>query len=247
MINKLFRYFVLVTLALMAVACRLPFFSQAAEPLQVSTEEPLLEVPEQPVEQPTATNTALPDPTAPALEEELPGEVVFSDNGVEITLPGSYVMGDVDKDLALLVEGLKTLSEEDAQDIQVLYDQNKDDIMLWGYDSKSPGDHTTSLLIMKNEELAGMSLSLMSVFANALLGDEVDSLDQERLSLGDRDVLRFLTAAENAGVDTAQAVYLFNEAGKLWVIGFFTNQAQIAQRLPVFDAAVASFTYLGAQ
>ena len=246
MMKKLFRYFVLVTLALMAVACRLPFFSQAAEPPQVSTEEFLLEEPAQPVELPTATNTARPDPTAAAPEEELPGEVVFSDNGVEITLPDSYVMGDVEQDLALLVEGLKALSEEDAQDIQVLYDQNKDDIMLWGYDFKSPGDHTTSLLIMKNEELSGMSLALMSVFANALLGDEVDLLDQERLSLGGREVLRFLTTAENTGVDTAQVVYLFNEAGKLWVIGFFTNQAQIEQRLPVFDAAVSSFTYLGA-
>ena len=80
-----------------------------------------------------------------------------------------------------------------------------------------------------------------SVDVKALLGDEVDSLAQERLTLGERDVLRFLTTAENAGVQTAQAIYLFNETGKLWVIGFFTNQAQIDQRRPTFDAAVASF------
>ena len=238
------RWIALCALLLTAMACRLPFLTRAAETPVVSTEGTVLEEPTSLVEQPTATESAEAAPP----EEDLPNEPqVYSDNGVEITLPASYALGDVEKDLGILVEGLQALSEEGAQDIQALYEQNKEDIMLWGYDTESPAEHTTSLLILKNEEFAGMSLSLISVFANALLGDEVDSMDQERISLGGQDVLRFMTTAENAGVETAQVIYLFNGAGKLWVIGFFTNQAQIELRLPAFDAAVASFEYLGGE
>ena len=235
---------ILGTLVLAALACRLPFLGQSGE-IPEAPEGDVIEDSTPLTVQPTAQETDRPDPTETPTEEALPAvPQVFSDNGVEITLPGTFVLGDAEEDLALLVEGLQALSEGETQNIQALYEQNADDIMLWGYDTESPGEHTTSLLVLKNEEFAGMSLSLISVFANAMLGEEVESLDQERISLGGREVLRFLTTAENAGVDTAQAIYLFNEAGRFWVIGFFTNQAQIAQRLPVFDAAVASFTFL---
>jgi len=236
-----------LTLVLSTLACRLPFFGRAVETAEVSTEETALEEPTPEGVTPMGTKEAATEPTGSQIEEISVEPQVFSDNGVEITLPASYAMGDVEKDLAILVEGLQALSEEDAQDIQALYTQNKDDIILWGYDTASPAEHMTSLVILKNEEFAGMSLTIISAFANALLGEEVDSLSQERLDLGGREALRFLTTAENAGVETAQAIYLFNEAGKLWVVGFFTNHAQIDQRLPTFDAAVASINILPAE
>jgi hypothetical protein len=229
-------------LILASLACRLPFFNHSVETLVVSTATTTLEEPTPLAHEPTVHDEAGLEPSSTPTEEEIAPETqVFGDNGVEIILPASYALGDVEKDLAFLVEGLQALSEEDAQDIQTLYEQNKEDIILWGYDTASPAQHMTSLLILKNEEFAGMSLAIISAFANALLGDEVDSLSQERMTLGGRDVLRFLTTAENAGVETAQAIYLFNEGGELWVVGFFTNQAQIEQRLPTFDAAAASF------
>ncbi len=236
-----------LTLVLSSLGCRLPFFDRAVETRVVVTEETAQEEPTPQNITPAETEQPAPEPTASQTETASAEPQVFSDNGVQITLPSSYAMGDVQKDLAILVEGLQALSEEDAQDIQALYEQNQDDIILWGYDTASPAEHITSLVILKNEEFAGMSLTIISAFANALLGEEVDSLSQERLDLGGREALRFLTTAENAGVETAQAIYLFNEAGKLWVVGFFTNQAQIDQRLPAFDAAVASINILPAE
>lgn len=52
----------------------------------------------------------------------------------------------------------------------------------------------------------------------------------------------FQTASENAGIPNAQAIYLFEDSGKLGLIGFFTSQEQLEGRLPTFDAAVESFT-----
>lgn len=178
-----------------------------------------------------------------AVVENSGGTQVYSDNGVQISLPASYVMGDVETDLAILVEGMMAMSEEDADDIQELYDKNKDDILFWAYDSNSPSSHMTSVVVMKNEEFAGMSLAMIAVFSNAFVGDEVDSFEQAQLTLGGKDVLRFHTTSENAGVPTAQAIYIFNQSGKLWVVGFFTNQDQFEERLPTFDATVESFTY----
>ena len=236
--KKMMRYLLFLALILSTLACRMPFVSRIFNPPVVGNEGSAYDEPAPLAEQPTAA----------AQEQDLSGQLqVYSDNGVEITLPGSFVLGDVEKDLSVLLEGVQVLSEETAQDIQALYEQNEQDIMLWGYDTDSPGEHTTSLLILKNEEFAGESLPMISVFANALLGEEVGSIDQEQLSLGEREVLRFLTSAEMSGVETAQAVYLFNEADKLWVIGFFTSQAQIGRRLSSFDAAVASFEYLGVE
>lgn len=170
------------------------------------------------------------------------GTAVYSDMGVEIMLPDTYRVGDVDKDLGTLVEGLKAMSAEKAGNIQELYDKNKDDIMFWGYDSDSPPNRQTSVLIMKNEAFAGMSLTLISAFANIMLSQQVDSISQEQLELGGRDVLRFLTTSENAGANSVQVIYLLNDSGKLWLIGFFTDQEQLESRLPSFDAAASSFT-----
>ena len=227
-------------LILATLACRLPFSgsnsnAEVEESAESADSEQTVEA-----EEIEAEEDAAAEETA---EAAAGGTRVYSDNGVEITLPDTYLLGDVENDLAILVEGLQAMSEEeDAEDIEQLYENNKDDIILWGYDTNSPPTHQASLLVMKNEEFAGMSLALISTFANVLLGSEVDSLTQATMTLGDREMLRFLTTSENAGVETAQAIYLFNDSDKLWLIGFFTNAEQFEDRLPTFDAAAESFT-----
>ncbi len=229
----------LLVLIFAALACRLPTFGRPESTSSVETDVVVEEA--APEEEETAV--VQPEETEPGAESS-DGTVVYRDNGVEITLPASYELGDAQKDLEILVEALTTMSEEDSEDIQELYDNNKDDVILWAYDTDSPTTHQTSLLVMKNEEFAGMSLAIISTFANVLLGSKVDTIEQERMTLGGREVLRFLTTAENAGVETSQAVYLFNDSEKLWLIGFFTNTEQFDDRLPTFDSAVASFKVL---
>jgi hypothetical protein len=250
--KKVTLIIVTFVLILSTLACRLPFVGRAVNAAEDTVQKPADDSLSQSTEDPVQETMEV---DVPATEESMTeavsgngtGTAVYSDNGVEITLPSSYMVGDVDKDLAILVEGLKVMSEEDADDIQGLYDKNKDDIILWGYDTDSPPSHQTSVLIMKNEEFAGMSLAVISAFANIMLGEEVDSISQEQTKLGGRDVLRFQTTSENAGVQTAQAIYLFNDSGKLWLVGFFTNQEQFDSRLPSFDAAVVSFTVVSVE
>lgn len=238
--SKNFLIWVTLALVLSTLACRLPFIGRADDTAADQQNK---------VTEPADDEAASPEPddteAADVMTEEAVAETgVYSDNGVQMTLPGSYEMGDVENDLAILVEGLQTMSDENSNDLQELYDNNKEDVLFWAYDTNSPGSHMTSVLVLKNEEFAGMSLTLIAAASNMLLGGEVDSMNQSRMTLGDKDVLRFQTTSENAGVSTAQAIYIFNEGGKLWLVGFFTNLDQLEERLPSFDTAVESFSYL---
>ncbi len=237
-----------VCLILATLACRLPFSksSNAVEDTAVNDPIPDAEEPakEAAVVEREAVAAETEEETADGPESS--GTAIYFDRGVEITLPSSYRVGDVEKNLAILVEGLTAMSEDpdDPADLQALYEKNKEDIMLWGVDSTHPSSHRTHVLAMKNEEFAGMSLALISTVAKVLLGDEVDSMSKESMTLGSRDVVRFETTSGNAGVQMAQAIYIFNDSAKLWLVGFFTSLEQFGERLPTFDAAVESFTVM---
>lgn len=172
--------------------------------------------------------------TAPSLEatqtplQSGADTAVYSDNGVQITLSNAFVLGDPEMDLAAAAEG----------GFADLYTQNVDNILLWA----NRVDPPTHLMVMENEEYAAMPLGIISTFAGSILGDVIGIAAQEQVQLGGREVLRLLTTTDTGGVEMTHAVYLFNENDKLWIIGFFTNQAQIDARLPAFDAAIASFT-----
>jgi len=220
---------IIATLALVAMACRVPFFSGAEETPVLTTEG-------SPQEEST-------DPLPSSSQLGFSGETqVYSKNGVEISLPVSYEMGDIEGQLANLLDRIEDLPEFGSGSIEEFYANNSDDILLWAFDTGSAEDYRTDMLVLKNEEFAGLSLGIVSTLARTLLGNAIEVIEQERITLGDRDTLRFLVSAEDVGVDQAQVIYLLKDSGKLWILGFLTSQAPIEQHLSTFDAAVASFT-----
>lgn len=225
----------IVTLALTALACRLPFFSRAEEtPVLTTASASLAE------ETPTVEEPIEPTPTS---QLGFSGETqVYSSNGVQITLPATFEVGDIEAQVANLLDKIQSLPEFGSGSIQEFYANNEEDILLWAYDSASAEGSQTHLLVLKNEEFAGMSLGIVSTLARTLLGDAIEVIEQERLTLGDRDTLRFIISAENTGDDQTQVIYLLKDSGKLWILGFLTTQDQIEQRLSNFDGSVASFT-----
>jgi hypothetical protein len=49
-----------------------------------------------------------------------------------------------------------------------------------------------------------------------------------------------LTSPGDLDVQGSQVIYIFNEDGKLWIIGFFTSTDLVQDRLQVFDDVVES-------
>lgn len=225
--KKFYLILAISSLLLASLACNIPSFTEGTGSVTTNI-------------QPQDTPIRAEEPS----EEHSGGMEVYRDNGVEITLPDSYVLGDVERDLAILGESLSGMNQEGGESLQELYENNKDDILMWGYDASGQSTQPTSFVVLKNEEYSGIPLMIISRFANRIFSEEVASFEQERMRLGERDVLRILAVTDNNGVDTSQVIYLFNESGNLWVVVFSTGLDQVDARLSTFDAAVQSVSIL---
>ncbi len=236
---------ILVSLALnlAIMACHIPLVSQSvgtgATETQYSkaTEFSPTEV----VEPENITPT--PDQAANTVAD---GKQVYYSNGVEITLPSTYIVGDSEEIESLLDEG-ELFNNEHGKSIELIFDNFKDDVLLWGYDTDPKDDGETGLLVLKNEQFGGMSLMLISSFIKPMIGSQLDIIEQGRLTINDRDTLRLMTKSDNRGLEGYQVFYIFNEDGKLWVIGFFTNNDLVQDRLEVYYDAVASFEIVNSE
>lgn len=239
--SKYLSLLFLLVFILPALACRLPFSAEPTEEAvqqETSIEEPL----ESPKVEEVQHEESLPLPQAEAVSDVF---TPYSSRGVQIMLPGSYVLGDIENDLPILTEVLSARSDpEAAANTQLLYDKYGDDIMLWAFDSKSQNNAQTSMIVLKNEEFAGLPLFLIKPLTNLFIGEEVDTLEQEIIEINGRDTLRLLTQSDNAGVITAQVYYVFNDSSKLWIVAFFTTLDELDTRLPDFDQSVGSFQVL---
>jgi len=221
-----------LVLMLTIMACHIPLISRATSPeIKAVGNTPTETVEQQPTEE--AENAAL-------LQEK-----VYQDNGVEMTLPATFILGDVENDFESLMNQGQSLEDEQSQTIKGIFENYKEDILMWAYDPVGNGQYGTGLLVMKNDQFAGMSLMLISTFAKSIIGDQLDFVDQQRIKMDDRDVLRFETSTGDLGVKSSQAFYIFNESGKLWIIAFFTDSEQIQGSLLEFDRAVESFKFVG--
>lgn len=244
--RKYQKYIVFALVMMMTLACGLPFFGpddnddDKNTPTKTETLVPTS----------TSTSTPLPEPTETDTDTETetdtegisdPDTQIFSDNGVEIELPSSFVLGDEEQDLTMLMENLPAMGPHSSGDNEELFEENRENIAVWGYDEENETDVLTSFVVMKINDYSGIPLGIIASFGGSFLGSEADSIEQESLSLGGKDVLRFIITEEEDGVTTIQAVYFFYEANILWFAAFSTDETQIDQRLPTFDAAIASF------
>ncbi len=224
---------VLINLAIMA--CHIPLVSKSIEAEGDATEIPQAKEAE-------ATKSVSSTPTQIVSTDSSKKQIYYGD-GVEITLPDTFIVGDAE-DIEALLEEEALLNSEHVKGVETMFDNFKEDILLWGYDTNPTGEGKIGLFVMKNEQFGGMSLMIISAFSQSLIGSQVEIVEQEIITIGDRKVLRFLTSSGDLEVAGSQAFYIFNEDGKLWIIGFFTNTELVQDRLEDFDDAVASFKIL---
>jgi len=244
-VRKYLKFILFVLVMMVTLSCGLPFLGPDDHGDKNTLNSTQTSIPTA-----TTTSTPLPVPTETDTETETETDTegisesdtqIFSDNGVEIELPSSFVLGDEDQDLTVLMENLPAMGPHSSGDNEELFEENRENITIWGYDEENETGVITSFVVMKINEYSGIPLGIIASFGGSFLGSEADSLEQESLSLDGKDVLRFLISKEEDGVTTIQAVYFFYDANILWFAAFSTDETQINQRLPTFDAAIASF------
>ena len=160
-------------------------------------------------------------------------ERVFGDDLITLAVPNSYFVGDPDDDLSALADRAGLPAEVD---LTGLLGDAQADILVWGYDVESP----TSFVVIKNEDYAAMPLGIISNYAGSIMGDRVEILQEDRLTIAGRDTLRWITLTSEAGVEFTQAVYLFKDAGVLYLVVFNADRQAVAAQLSNYDAIVAS-------
>ena len=241
--KKIFIAAICLLLNLTFLACHIPLISRAMSPEINSVDITPLEnadtrqiEPTKIVEQQTPTVSET---------EVFAEEQVYRDKGVEMILPATFVLGDVENDFEVLMDEGAGLQDDQAETIKAIFENYKEDILLWGYDLQAGSQYGTSLVVMKNEQFAGMPLMIISTFAKSIIREQLEFVDQQRIKMENREVLRFETSTGDLGVENSQAFYLFNESSKLWIIAFFTDSDQIQDSLQGFDKAVESFRFVG--
>lgn len=189
-----------------------------------------------------------PTENVPVETPELFGDwQVYESNGVQISLPNTYVLGDVEKDLAKLLDSVQSMSERGAVVIRQILDQLQADFVLWAWTGESFSNPETGMAILKMDMFAKMPLGIISTLTGTVLGKESDSFEKEQLTLGDHEVLRFKTSAAIDGKPATAVIYMLKDSGELWVIGFFSRQEDFNLETAGFDTAVASFRVLSAE
>lgn len=155
---------------------------------------------------------------------------------ITLAVPESYYVGSSVTELTDLVEGLGVVPVS----LDNLSGYAGADILLWGYDEGSAAVVPTSFVVIKNKDYAFMPLDLLSTLVGVLLGNNVEILQENRLTIAGRDTLRWITITRQAGLELTQAVYVFKDSGVIYLIGFNADQQEVSAQLDNYDAIVAS-------
>jgi len=164
------------------------------------------------------------------------GMVWYQGAGMQILLPDTYEQRDAKQDLGGILNTLEQFVGGQDSPIASLMDNLESNVAWWGEDTATPAVYPTQLLIVKNQALEGVPISLIKSAVKLVLGSDTGSLQTETLTLGPRDVTRFTYGKESTG----WTAYVFKEQGLLWVVLFITPPANLAAQQDNFDYSVAS-------
>ena len=164
------------------------------------------------------------------------GMVWYQGAGMQILLPDTYAQRDVEQDLAGILDSLSQFVGGQDSPLASLLDDLESNVAWWGEDTAAPAVSPTQLLIVKNEALEGVPLSLIKSGVKMFLGNDADALQTSDLTMGKREVTRFTYGKESTG----WSAYVFKEQGMLWVVLFITPPANLAAQQDNFDYSVSS-------
>ncbi|GAA5343428.1 MAG: hypothetical protein canaca05_09290 [Anaerolineaceae bacterium] len=164
------------------------------------------------------------------------GMVWYQGAGMQILLPNTYAERDVEQDLAGIWDSLSQFVGGQDSPLASLLDDLESNVAWWGEDTAAPAVSPTQLLVVKNEALEGVPLSLIKSGVKMFLGNDTDALQTSDLTMGKREVTRFTYGKESTG----WSAYVFKEQGMLWVVLFITPPANLAAQQDDFDYSVSS-------
>lgn len=169
---------------------------------------------------------------------------LYTNQGVQIMLPTTYELGEIETDIPGIQSILEMVAgSQVGTGLDTMISRMTEDVRMWGTNNDGNLTNPTRILVMKNDALAKMPLSLISLIDPSKLSDKVGTIEETKLTLGGREVLRVIATQ----ADSAEAIYMLKDSGKLWIIGFITTPDRLVEGLTDFEKSVETFRVISVE
>lgn len=231
---KLRRILLLTCLVLVSLGCN---FVTVIAP--TATPEPTPTITSTPEPKPTATNTTQPSPAGIPDDWQL-----FTAEGMEIWLPASYVGGNLEEDLPVVIETMRTLGPE-YEEMADTIEQNPDLYVIIAADSNvTSSGFLTNITIAAQPVLSSLTLE---TYLNALeqqFPSGYRILESSIIELGEYEAGRMIVETEILNANIRIITFLVMDENDLWMITFTTEAGDFDELLPVFEQSASTFRIL---
>ena len=171
----------------------------------------------------------------------IPGWEKFEGGGVELWLPESYEGGNLDEDLEVVVEGLRTLGPDFTQ-MADLIEQNPSMFVIWAFDSEVGNSGAlTSVAVTTEKVLSAITIDTYLDAALDLFPPQFQVVERENVTLGDYPAGRLVIEFTISGSAGKEVMYAVKDGNTMWILTFGTGASEFNQRLPDFEQSVQSF------
>jgi hypothetical protein len=181
-----------------------------------------------------AKNTA-PTPTA------IPGWEKFEGKGVSLWLPDSFEGGNLEEDVATIVEKLKTLGSQYDQ-VATIIEQNKTMFALWVFDSVV-GDEgvLTNVNITTEKVTSAISIDTYLDAATGQFPAEFSVVQRDLITVNGMDAGRLQVDYNSGGVVVKEVMYSIKKGNTIYNITYATGEDEFDQRFPIFEQSAQTF------
>ncbi len=222
--------------AVLATSAAVDAPTEAAEEVDVLPTEEVADTPEGTPAETTA------EETQPAPDENaIPGMKKFAGKGVEMYLPDTFVGGNLDNDINLIIDRLKKLGPDFDSTVKMI-EQNRSSFALWAFDSKlSSTKFMTNVSVIHVKELSGMTLQTLLDASVAEIQGKATISAQDIVQLGNYEMGRLALSITQNGITAKEQVYVILENDVSWVVTFTSSPGEFNKRQPVFDQCMETF------
>jgi hypothetical protein len=187
-----------------------------------------------------------PTPTTPPTPTSTPdpyqGWNKVSASNIEMWFPDGWEGGDIQNDLDVVVENLKTLGPEFDQIVNVI-EANPDLFVLWVFDTDLSGTgYLTNLNVVKAEVLSIITIDKYAEAVKGQLPSSMTITDQKKVKLNQYDAVRLEVTMEVSGILAREMVYVVKQGSTMYTITIATHEDEFEARLPVFEKIASSFS-----
>jgi hypothetical protein len=230
--NVLIACFFLLSIAL---AC-----GRKAAPSPTSTSQPGAALPA--VMTPQRTATLPPSATPQATATTMAGWKKFEGGGVALSLPESWIGGDLSKDLDMIIGKIRALGPNYEQGARLI-EQNRSVFLMYVLDPKvGDSGFLTNMNVVTEQVLSAITIDTYLDAAIKQLPGEFSVRERGTVSLGPQQAGRVVLEATMMGQRVKELMYVIKSDSVVRIVTYATGAGEFERRLPVFEQSIRTFS-----